>query len=207
VLAAANDPFHWIPSRIRDAEWFAEMWRLHGRPGLHAHGLHYILALQHQGEITLPSTGAPYENTLECDQALGDAARDARYLGLISAGDMIDRRNAEAEIFHSNESENAMGGLVDRTFDLALALLEPSVTTFPSVPRLTVFPPKIPQRYMVEIWIEKSGMAEVIDPIARRYGVNVVTGTGQTSETRSRELVERARVAGEARSHSLHFGL
>jgi hypothetical protein len=65
------------------------------------------------------------------------------------------------------------------------------------VPELMVFPPKIPQPYLIEIWIEKSTMADIIDPIARRYGINVVPGTGQTSEARCRELVERAIAAGK----------
>jgi hypothetical protein len=196
ALAMANDPFYFMPSRVRDAEWFAELWRTYGRPGLHPHGLHYIL-LTKPGEITVPSTGAPYENTVACDNLLGCAARDARYLGLIPASDMIDRRNAEAEILHSNESGLPYGGIIDQSFGGLEFHLAESVMDFPPLPKLQVLPPKIPQPYMVEIWIEKSTMADVIDPIARRYGVNVVSGMGQTSETRSRELVERANEAGK----------
>jgi hypothetical protein len=197
VLAACNDPFHWIPSRIRDAEWFAEMWTRYGRPGLHPHGLHYILISQPRGDIIVPGTGKPYENTLTCDQLLGQAARDARYLGLVSPDEMPDRRNAEAVINYSKEDTPADGGVVDSDFDLQLALIEPPVAAFPELPKLQVLPPKIPQAYIVEIWIEKSTMAEVIDPIAQQYGVNVVSGTGQTSETRCRELVERAKSTGK----------
>ena len=185
------------PARIRHAEWFAELWNKHGRPGLHPHGLHYILVSRPHGEVTVPSTGAPYANTDACDQLLASAARDARYLGLVSASDMIDRRNAEAEIFHSNISEGAYGGIVDQDCALEFHLAEPSVMDFPPVPSLLMLPPKIPQPYMIEIWIEKLTMADIIDPIARRYGVNVVTGLGHTSETRCRELVERARAAGK----------
>ena len=63
VLTPQNDPFHWTPAKIRNAEWFAGLWRQHGRPGLHPHGFHYILISRPHGEITLPSTGEPYENT------------------------------------------------------------------------------------------------------------------------------------------------
>jgi hypothetical protein len=197
VLMGQNDPFHWLTSRIRNAEWFAALWNAHGRPGLHPHGLHYILISRPHGEITVPADGTPYENTGACDTLLGAAARDARYFGLIRAADMVDRRNAEAQIHHSNESTPATGGIVGRGCDLKLQLLAPSVEDFPSAPKLMVWPPKIPQPYLVEIWIEKSTQADIIDPIARQLGVNVVAGTGQTSETRSRELVERALAAGK----------
>lgn len=197
VLASDNDPFQWTPAKIRDAEWFAELWGRLGRPGLHPHGLHYILISQPRGEITVPSSGAPYENTEACDKFLAVAARDARYLGLIPADDMVDRRNAEVEIHHFNVSAPAYGCIVHRDCSLEFQLLDPSVTTFPSMPELVVSPPKIPQPYLIEIWIEKSTMADIIDPIARRYGINVVPGIGQTSETRCRELVARALAAGK----------
>jgi hypothetical protein len=197
ALSANNDPFVWPPARIRNAEWFAEMWELYGRLGLHPHGLHYVLVSQPHGTIILPSTGLPYENTTLCDQYLANAARDARYLGLIPADDIADRRNAEAEIHHCNESKAAEGGIGGDNCDLEFQLDEPPAIDFPPVPQLMVLPPRISQPYQVEIWIEKSTMAAVIDPIARQYGVNVVPGIGQTSETRCRELVERASVAGK----------
>src|SRR6266849_6196022 len=49
---------------------------------------------------------------------------------------------------------------------------------------------------MIELWIEKSTMDDVLDPLAQHHGGNLVSGTGQTSETRCRELVARARAAG-----------
>src|SRR5690242_16843642 len=86
--APRNDPFYMIPSRCRDAEWFADLWRLYGRPGMHPHGLHYVLVSQPEGEVTVPPDDAPYLNTLECDQKLAAAARDARFLGLVPAEEM-----------------------------------------------------------------------------------------------------------------------
>jgi hypothetical protein len=69
-----------------------------------------------------------------------------------------------------------------------------AVTSFPNLPELMVWPPKIPQRYMVEVWIEKTPPDEVVDTV-QRLGVNFVSGVGQTSEVRCRELVERAEAA------------
>jgi hypothetical protein len=195
ALSAANDPFHLIPSRVRDAEWFAGLWHRFGRPGLHPHGLHYILVSQPHGSIVVPGTDKPYENTIDCDYLLAAAAKDARYLGLITASDMVDRRNAEAEILHSNGSEPASGGVTAPDCDLDFQLQEPAGLDFPELPRLAIIAPKIPQRYMIEIWIEKSTQGDIINPIAEQYGINVVPGQGQTSETRARELVERALAA------------
>jgi hypothetical protein len=196
VLAPQNDPFRWTPARLRNAEWFSDLWARFGRPGLHPHGLHYVLVSQLNGTIAT-ATGRAYENTAECDLALASAARDARYLGMISAEDMLDRRNAEIEVNHSNESESADGGITHYDCDqLFTGLALPPDVKFPDVPRLVICPPKIAQRYIVEIWIEKSTMGDVIDPLARRFGVNVLTGIGQTSEIRCRQVIARARATG-----------
>jgi hypothetical protein len=39
------------------------------------------------------------------------------------------------------------------------------------------------QRYFLEVWIEKSTMDDVMEPICRRFGVNLVTGAGFQSIT------------------------
>ncbi len=200
VLTPQNDPFHWTPAKIRDAEWFAELWRRFGRKGLHPHGLHYVLISQ-DGKINLP-TGEPYENTEDCDMRLAAAARDARYLRLIEADDIVDRRNEEARIYHPDDQEQRagmvyIGGGGMPEFSVSVPTDQSEVeTSCPNWPYIAVAKPTIPQRYMIELWIEKSTMDDVLDPLAQHHGGNLVSGTGQTSETRCRELVARARAAG-----------
>jgi hypothetical protein len=66
-----------------------------------------------------------------------------------------------------------------------------SITVEP--PTLIVHKPIVPQRYHVEIWIEKSTMERIIDPLGVEYGVNVFPGTGDVSLTRCLQLIERAK--------------
>jgi hypothetical protein len=57
-------------------------------------------------------------------------------------------------------------------------------------------PPVIAQPYQVEIWCEKSTMNDILMPLGERYGVNVVTGTGELSLTHCVRLVRRAEESG-----------
>ena len=49
--------------------------------------------------------------------------------------------------------------------------------------KLTLTPPKILQRYHIEIWAEKTTMNDVLLPLCQRYGVNLITGAGEQSLT------------------------
>jgi hypothetical protein len=53
-----------------------------------------------------------------------------------------------------------------------------------------------PTPYHVEIWCEKSTINDILGPLARQYGLNVVVGVGELSATRCREVVERAHANG-----------
>jgi hypothetical protein len=62
-----------------------------------------------------------------------------------------------------------------------------------AAPLLKLFTPEIAQRYVIEIWCEKSTINEILEPLGERFGVNIVTGIGELSHTRCVEVVERAR--------------
>jgi hypothetical protein len=179
------DPFTAGQSiRQAGAEWFAAIWeRFDIQPGAHLRRIHYLLVSQ-TAPLLLPS-GKPYLNTEECARLLNDTSRDARFLGLINASDLVDRRNDEPVIYLPSEAADdalvaAEGGLLER---------EPPGFV---IPRLTVYPPTIPQRYHVELWCEKTTMNDVLMPLGQRYGINIVTGSGELSLTHCAQLVERA---------------
>jgi hypothetical protein len=203
VLTSTNDPFHMTPAKVRDGKWFAKLWKRFGSTGkkIHVHGFHYVLVSQESGMVRLPNNKR-YENTEKCDALLAVAARNARYLGLIPPDIIIDRRNEEARIYHSDDQEQRagmvyIGGGGMPEFSVSVPTEQSEVETYcPTWPQIAVAKPAIPQRYMVEIWIEKSTMDDMLDPLAQQNGCNLVSGTGQTSETRCRELVARARAAG-----------
>ena len=48
------------------------------------------------------------------------------------------------------------------------------------------------QRYLVEIWTEKSGQNDILGPLARQYGVNLINFDGESSETGCRDAIKRA---------------
>jgi hypothetical protein len=220
VLAPNNDPFAvYQPARQERACWFAGVWRRLGRGGerIHLRAIHYRIISQDQ-HVTLPN-GENYENTLECWHYLLEGARDARYLQLVSYASIIDARteapvccfydiSSDGEII-AEDSEPIWLEPVDNG-DGSLRIIYPSLKIWKrfEYPKLPEFPdvdlpilklsepPKLLPRLHVEIWVEKSTMADVLNPIAQRYGANLVTGVGELSLTRCSELVERARTHG-----------
>jgi hypothetical protein len=183
------DPFTAGQStRQAGAEWFAAIWeRFNIQPGAHLRRIHYLLVSQ-TAPLLLPND-KPYLNTEECARYLNETSRDARFLDLINASDLVDRRNDEPVIYLPSEAADdafvaAEGGLLER---------EPLGFV---IPRLTVYPPTIPQRFHVELWCEKTTMNDVLMPLGQRYGINVITGPGELSLTRCAELVKRAIASG-----------
>jgi hypothetical protein len=61
---------------------------------------------------------------------------------------------------------------------------------------LLLIPPDAAQRYHLEIWCEKTTVNDILEPLADRYGLNVVTGSGDLSATACVNVVERAIISG-----------
>jgi hypothetical protein len=180
-----NDPFTaGAPARQAGAEWCAELWnRLGIKAGSHLRRIHYVL-VSHDEPVQLPN-GESYINTEKCAEFLNRASLDARYLGLVPAADLVDRRNDEPIINLVDAEED--GGLIAASG----GLLDCEPPGF-EIPRLEITPPAILQRYHLEIWIEKSTMDDVLVPLAERYGINLIRGTGEMSHTRCVQFIERA---------------
>ena len=136
---------------------FGALWRrFEFQSGAHIRRVHYVLISQ--VEPVLMSNGEPYINTDYCWAELGTASLDARYLGLIALRDLVDRRNDEACIYYDGEaSEPSIS--IEGGFNVYAA---PSLA-LPGLQFTTL--PKIPQRYMVEIWCEKSTMNDILMPL------------------------------------------
>jgi hypothetical protein len=195
ALDRAHDPYLADkPVRFEAAQWFADVYdRLRIRTGIHVRQIFYLLVSQAE-PVWL--NGKPFENTLECYQDLTQAIRDARYLGLIPANAIIDRRNPEPIINFRGEHDLAAeiqvsAGSVE-TYEFGINYRAPTL----SFGTLTLFPPSIGQRYQLEIWIEKSTANEVLLPLGRRYGINIATFVGEVSATACENLVDRAIASG-----------
>ncbi len=66
----------------------------------------------------------------------------------------------------------------------------------PPIPRLHLEPPTIPQPYHLELWCEKTTVNDILEPLAHRYSLNVITGSGELSHTACVNVVERSEESG-----------
>lgn len=184
AMSSASDPFlaGMSTSRTRAAEWCAGLWQEHGfSVGVHLRRIHYVLVSVGAEMVD----GKPYENTQKCQDKLGTALRDARYLGLVDADAVTDQRNPEIFNRLVKPKEASLRGYEGGHFDQL-------VSGCPSGPGLKLDAPVIVQRYHVEIWTEKSTQNEILEPLARRYALNLFSGAGEVSLTRCTELIARA---------------
>jgi hypothetical protein len=197
TLGDANDPFVADHNfRSKHAYWIAALFeRFAIRSRVHVRLVHYKLISQKTPVLQVD--GTPYVNSSDCYNRLCDAIRDARYLGLIPAHLIVDRRNPEPSInFDSDEDVSAEieinhGAVAQSPFGRdyhAPGYYLPKARLAQE--------PSFGQRYHLEIWIEKSTMNEVLLPLEQEYGINVATFIGEVSATACKNLVDRAIESG-----------
>jgi hypothetical protein len=185
ALAAHNDPFYaGKPADIALAEWFAGLWRKFGyNSGIHIRRVHYQIISQ-DPPVSLPN-GSVYENTDICWNALNQAAKMARYLGLVNAELFVDKRNPDPLIHTSYE-------WTEPEIEAQLNLWTlPSVPDFPELPAFNLYNYSVAQTYDIELWCEKSTMNDVLIPICEEYGANLQTGLGELSITATLAVAKR----------------
>lgn len=203
ALAPNNDPFYTgRRSEIAAAEWFIGLWRKFGySTGVHLRRVHYQLISQ-DPPPTRPD-GSPYLNTDKDWSYLCNAGKWARYLGLIPYKSFVDRRNPNA-ILNADWyqwDDPTPGFEVEETFDSNDYIL-------PQVPELDMLreladPASyrvdgymyLLQEVHVEVWVEKTTMNDVLEPLCRRYNVNLITGAGEMSITSVVDFLDRVRKA------------
>ena len=193
MLSGGNDPFYaGRGARRAEAQWFADLWAEFGfGPGTHLRRVHYNL-LSHAVQCV---DGSQYQNSFECWSRLLRGSRDARYLGLVAAEDIVDHRNGEViEHFLRRQSDAALS--VDDPEFLWSRLIIELGASLPEPPDYSFTPACVDQRYLVEIWTEKSTINDILAPIARQFRANILPGPGETSATRCHELMRRARRDG-----------
>jgi hypothetical protein len=183
-LAPANDPFYvGRPAMIEMAEWagrLKKVWLEKTRSiQFHIRRFHYYLVSL--GNVKRPN-GTPYLNTDACWSYVGNAVKYARYLGHIDMSDVEDKKNKEIQNAEYWE---------DRTFyevDIQLKDIAGYIANQYGL----LINPQNHQPYHLEIWVEKDTMADVINPIAEKYGVDLVIGAGEISLTKVSQLYEKA---------------
>lgn len=204
VLARQNDPFFGgAPAQREKAEWFARLWERFGySTGVHQRRVHYRLVSQEKTE--LQHDGKPYENTNNCWNYLGEAGKAARYLGLVSPDAFVDRRNPDPHIMVEYEFPPYPN--IDFEGDSPEYWRLPGIRTDLALSLNFDIPcPQVygyhyqasDQPYHLELWIEKSTMDDVLIPVCKRRGINLVTSVGFQSITSAINLLKRVADCGK----------
>lgn len=199
ALAPKNDPFYvGTPAQRAKAQWFADLWEQYEySTGVHLRRVHY--QVDAQDPAVLWPDGKPYENTENNWKYLCDAGKWARYLELVPYNAFVDRHNPEAKV-------NARWSVALEPFYSVFGEWDGYRYTLPNLPELPNLPAALPalfvfdvggydavqQSYHVEVWCEKTTMNDILVPLCRRYGVNLVTGAGEMSITSVVLFMERA---------------
>jgi len=181
-MTPSNDPFFvGRKSETAMAAWVAKHYKewseRTGYNVLHVRRMHYYLASL--GNIMRPN-GTPYLNTSACWGYLVAAVKYARYLGTISMGSIEDKKNVEERNAYYWEDET----MADHEISTE-GIAEVMAKEYMLVNHQTHQP------YHLEIWVEKDTMNDIITPIAKRCGVDVVVGEGEISLTMVSQLFQR----------------
>jgi hypothetical protein len=199
VLSPDADPFFCGTDRHRQyGEWFAKMFSDYRRPGTpHLRQLHYQM-VSADPRPTLPD-GQTYQNTVKHSNAMGDASRYARHLGLVDPAAFTDRRNPPPHLYADyglppGHCDQPHVRFVDELPRWRLPRVEVTGDTTFSLPAVQAPGYSYSLRDQpvhLELWIEKSTMNDVLIPICERHGVNLVTGVGFQSISGVVQMLQR----------------
>lgn len=195
VLARQNDPFFSgsEASRIK-AEWFADLWqRFNYAAGVHLRRVHYQLVSQ---EEALKHDGSKYENTEKDWSYLCEAGKHARYLGLVDPGAFVDRRNPEPKVYFHFQEDNGDPWWSADFESWRLPEIDADLTWNMDwrLPYFNIYGYEYSdflQPYHVEIWVEKSTMSDILEPLCQHYSVNLITSVGFMSITAVIAMLKR----------------
>jgi len=206
AMSTEGDPYlSGTPADLAWARWFADIWEREGyKRGMYLRRIHYQLVAK--GNVPLPDhyaaeTGQKfYLNTATHDARLGNASKQARYLGLIDPQDLVD-----------NGSPKSIKDFTEYV-DKDEPWLSPDLPDF-TLPNLANLPddwgtPPPPgvygyeydtgaQPYLVELWVEKSTVNDELLPICQRYGLNLQPSKGFQSITGVAQMLSLAAAAWE----------
>ncbi len=185
ALSAQNDPFFAGSEGNKElARWFTALWEdfgFAGRGDVHIRRLHYRLVTLNARK----ADGSLYENLRKDWNILLNASRYARFLGLVDPEDIVDRRAPEPRIYLNRPEEWEAPGVDGFSHSMFLPRIYADLR---GELRNSLGPPELCpvgydydpflQPYHLEIWVEKSTMNDVLEPVAERLNTNLVTGVG-----------------------------
>jgi hypothetical protein len=209
VKSKDNDPFFCgAPAHWRAARWFEERWQAFGyTSGVHSRRVHYrVVSLPESDPLRRHYNGQPYENTLQHWHDLSEASKHARRLRLIDRDDYRDQRNPECLVYDGSVARQVqpvaygpqagelaapeMPSTDSDALDVDLSLPLPHLGGYDYLPD--------DQPYLLEVWIEKSTLDDVLGPICEELGINFQRNTGVSSDTRANDLRNRILASGKS---------
>jgi hypothetical protein len=188
AMSQYNNPFNaGSPAQLRDAEWFLEVWERFGfRHGAHVRRVHYIIASDHDPPVC--PNGMPYTNTAECWDFIGLASRAARYLDLVDPTAFVDRRNPDPKLYATSREwpVEPRWGIAEPSWTLpSMSFLLDSDLDLPE-PYVGDYDYQLAdQRFHLEIWVEKSTVDDVLEPLCRIYGIDFWSLVSDFSRSRA----------------------
>jgi hypothetical protein len=179
VLDIESDPYRAdVPSRHRQARWFASMM---GKIRRHLRGVHYLTL----GKL-LPN-GRLYTSTKVAWETLGLAASWARWLNYVPFDLIADERNGEAIRLALDEPARPGSAEVHISDYLVQA---PALAS--CLPSILHWDPKPRQPYRIVFLGEKSSIRDELEDLAELVGAEPILLTGECSTTRVWEIATRA---------------
>jgi hypothetical protein len=195
VMAKANDPFFaGSPTDVANNKWCADLFERFGfGTGAHLRRIHYQVVSQ-ASPVLMPDHN-PYQNTQTCWGYLCVASRAARTLGLVDAKTFADRRNAPPTVFRDEPIDVMPRVEIEPSYwhlpGIDADLWEPHLQA-PDVAVHGYAYDDADQRYLIEIWVEKSTVNDVLLPVCRQFRANLVVSAGFQSITAAVSLIKRA---------------
>jgi hypothetical protein len=188
VLSAAVDPYRLdTGAGHRDGAWLAAQLNTLCGPTarIHWRGLHYAI----MGANVAKPNGEIYRNT-EADWIwLSEGAgKVARWLGYVPFERIIDQRNAEPVIHREKKVRP------EAQLSIGLDVEIPDAEDIEPLPIAKGFVAR--QAFQFAIFGEKSSLADIVAPIAKRYEADLYLPTGEISDTQVYQIAKDANADG-----------
>ncbi len=195
VLSRNLDPYRFdTATGHAEGRWFAaQVGRFFPGRRVHLRGLHY--AVLSSGDVYRPD-GKKYINSDSCWFWLQrSASKAARWLGYVEFDRIRDERNEPPELYcpERASASEAVRSIAVRPGD-GKARLPPLETMLPTLTWSSGVSANQP--YRIAFIGEKSSLGDVLRPIAREIGADLLLGTGDASDTLVAEMAARAAADG-----------
>lgn len=186
VLTPQNDPYYiGTLTERRHARWIADIVTQYleerNRNKVHDRAMHYYILSNNLRRPIGRSEWRIFRGDSNDFSWVMKSIQNARILGYIPWSCIEDKKNPEL-------IKNAYYWEHDEFEDISIT---PEDIAEAISKKFYPFNPQLQQAYHVEIWTEKTTINDILEPIGKKYGVNIQAFSGQSTSTKVYELIER----------------